>query len=107
MCQLALNSLKNQKKEKSISDLLVMVLPERVTKIFSFPPPFPLFLSDAPPFKAVFLWLPQIPPVPPISKKMNGSLGENCTSIIHLFADDTLIYSTIEPYNAAGKLQLI
>ena len=30
MCQLALNSLKNQKKEKSISDLLVMALPERV-----------------------------------------------------------------------------
>ena len=30
MCQLALDSLKNQKKEKSISDLLVMALPERV-----------------------------------------------------------------------------
>ena len=30
MCQLALNSLKNQKREKSISDLLVMALPERV-----------------------------------------------------------------------------
>ena len=65
MCQLALNSLKNQKKEKSISDLLVMVLPERVTKIFYVPPPpFPLFFSDAPPpFKAVFL----CPPPPPNS----------------------------------------
>ena len=30
MCQLALNSSKNQMKEKSISYLLVMALPERV-----------------------------------------------------------------------------
>jgi len=30
MCHFALNSLKNQKKEKSISDLLVMALPEYI-----------------------------------------------------------------------------
>ena len=32
-------------------------------------------------------------------------LGENCTSRMYLFADDTLIYSTIKSYNDAAKLQ--
>ena len=35
---------------------------------------------------------------------ING-LGENCSSRMRLFADDTLIYSTIESYNDAAKLQ--
>ena len=30
MCQLALNLLKNKKKEKSVSDLLVTALPKRI-----------------------------------------------------------------------------
>ena len=34
-----------------------------------------------------------------------NDLGENCTSRMRLFADDTLIYSTIESYNDAAKLQ--
>ena len=33
-----------------------------------------------------------------------NDLGENCTSRMRLFADDTLIYSTIESYNDAVKL---
>ena len=33
-----------------------------------------------------------------------NDLGENCTSRMRLFADDTLIYSTIESYNDAAKL---
>ena len=34
-----------------------------------------------------------------------NDLGENCTSRMRLFADDTLIYSTIESCNDAAKLQ--
>ena len=34
-----------------------------------------------------------------------NDLGENCTSRMRLFADDTLIYSTIESYDDAAKLQ--
>ena len=33
-----------------------------------------------------------------------NDLGENCTSRMRLFADDTLIYSTIDSYNDAVKL---
>ena len=34
-----------------------------------------------------------------------NDLGENCTSRMRLFADDTLIYSTVESCNDAAKLQ--
>ena len=34
-----------------------------------------------------------------------NDLGENCASRMRLFAADTLIYSTIESYNDAAKLQ--
>ena len=34
-----------------------------------------------------------------------NDLGEHCTSRMRLFADDTLIYSTIESCNDAAKLQ--
>ena len=34
-----------------------------------------------------------------------NDLGENCSSRMRLFADDTLIYNTIESYNDAAKLQ--